>query len=104
MQVRVNSVKPLFISPMWIIFHQVLFIYSGPCKYDTFKAFLQLLFAFIYSFCFSQLLQDRGFTIFRQETLKHVFVNHQSSKKLNKIEVNEDHSFYSLDTLQQAQK
>jgi ribonuclease Z len=60
MQVRVNSVKPLFIIPICIVFPQMSFIYSGPYTYDTFKAILQLLFSFFYSFFFSQPLQNDG--------------------------------------------
>ena len=53
MQVRVNSVKPLFFILICIVFPQVSCIYSAPYKSDTFKAFLQLLLAFIYGFLVS---------------------------------------------------
>lgn len=52
MQVRVNSVKPLFFIPICIAFPQVSFIYSARYKFDTFKAFLQLLLDFVYGFFF----------------------------------------------------
>jgi len=42
MQVRVNSMKPLFVIPICVVFPQVSIIYSAPYKFDTFKAFLQL--------------------------------------------------------------
>lgn len=49
MQVRMNSVKPLFVIPICIVFPQVSFIYSAPYNFDTFKASLQLLLSFVYS-------------------------------------------------------
>jgi hypothetical protein len=90
MQVRVNSVKPLFIIPVCIVSPQVSFICSAHYKFDTSKTFLRLLLAFMYSFFFLPTVisgtMNRQFCVSRQEMLS-VLMNHLFYRKANKIEL-----------------